>query len=171
LAATLGNSFFRQTVGSGEVSFSLLGGFGAITDWLAAAIGNGFILIILSLTLLFGSILFFRKVLTNTLGFGSPARFQKFFFRSPLKSFAWGVLTTAAIRSSSVTTSLVVPLVAKKFVKLRSAVPFILGANIGTTISAFLAAIVNSNTAISIAIAHFLFNLVGVLIFFFIPVV
>ncbi len=79
------------------------------------------------------------------------------------------MLTTAAIRSSSVTTSLVVPLVAKKVVTLRKAIPFILGANIGTTISAFLAAMVNSNVAISIAIAHFLFNFIGVLIFFPIP--
>ncbi|HRI78591.1 MAG TPA: Na/Pi symporter [Cyclobacteriaceae bacterium] len=169
LSASLANTFFHQPVGSGPVNISLLGGFGMVTDWLAATIGNGFVLIILSLTLLFGSILFFRKVLTNTLGFGSPDRFQRFFFRSPLKSFAWGVLTTAAIRSSSVTTSLVVPLVAKRIITLRSAVPFILGANIGTTLSAFIAAMLNSNTAISIAIAHFLFNFIGILIFFPVP--
>ncbi len=170
LSQYIATTFFNQPIGPMQGNFSLLGGsFSEITDWLATTIGNGFVLIILSLVLLFGSILFFRKVLTNLLGFGSPERFQRFFFRSPLKSFAWGVLTTAAIRSSSVTTSLVVPLVAKKIVKLRSAVPFILGANIGTTISAFLAAMVNSNIAISIAIAHFLFNFFGVLIFFPIP--
>ncbi len=170
LSKSIGTTFFHQPVGLIQTNFSLLGGgFSAITDWLATSIGNGFILIVLSLALLFGSILFFRKVLTNTLGFGSPERFQRFFFRSPLKSFAWGALTTAAIRSSSVTTSLVVPLVAKRVVTLRSAVPFILGANIGTTLSAFLAAMVNSNTAISIAIAHFLFNFIGVLIFYPIP--
>ncbi|MBA4145037.1 MAG: hypothetical protein C0523_04680, partial [Cytophaga sp.] len=69
----------------------------------------------------------------------------------------------------TITTSLVVPLVAKKVIKLRQAVPFILGANIGTTITAFIAAMFNSNVAISIAIAHFLFNFIGVLIFFPIP--
>ena len=169
LSFTLGNTFFHQPVGTGAVNFSILGGLGMVTDWLATAIGNGFVLVILSLILLFGSILFFRKVLTNTLGFGSPDRFQRFFFRSPAKSFAWGVLTTAAIRSSSVTTSLVVPLVAKRIISLRSAVPFILGANIGTTLSAFIAAMLNSNTAISIAIAHFLFNFIGILIFFPVP--
>ncbi len=163
-------SFFNQPLDTLQGNFTLLGGgLSAITDWIVSVIDNGFILVILSLIILFGSILFFRKMLTNLLGFGSPGRFQRFFFRSPLKSFAWGVLTTASIRSSSVTTSLVVPLVAKKVVKLRSAIPFILGANIGTTISAFLAAIVNSNAAISIAIAHFLFNFIGVLIFFPIP--
>ncbi len=108
-------------------------------------------------------------MLSKTLGFGSQERFQQFFFKSPLKSFGWGLLTTAAIRSSTVTTSLVVPLVAKKVVKIKSAFPFVLGANIGTTITAFIAALFNSNAAISIAIAHFLFNLIGVLIFFPIP--
>lgn len=169
LSQNIATTFFKQKMGPVEGGFSGFGGFGSITDWLAASIGNGFVLIVLSLALLFGSILFFRKVLTNLLGFGSPEKFQRFFFQSPVKSFGWGVLTTAAIRSSSVTTSLVVPLVAKKVVTLRSAVPFILGANIGTTISAFIAAIGNSNTAISIAISHFLFNFIGVLIFFPIP--
>lgn len=171
LAQLIATTFFHQPAGPMKENFSIGGGLGVMTDWLVASIGNGFILIILSLTLLFGSILFFRRVLTDLLGFGSPDRFQRFFFRSPLKSFAWGALTTAAIRSSSVTTSLVVPLVAKKIVKLRSAVPFILGANIGTTISAFLAAMFNSNTAISIAVAHFLFNFIGVIIFMAIPVI
>jgi sodium-dependent phosphate cotransporter len=78
---------------------------------------------------------------------------------------------TAAIRSSTITTSLVVPLVAKKVIRLSQAVPFILGANIGTTITAFIAAMSNSNIAISIAIAHFLFNFIGVVIFAVVPYV
>ncbi|HNP96831.1 MAG TPA: Na/Pi symporter, partial [Cyclobacteriaceae bacterium] len=118
---------------------------------------------------LFGSILFFRRIITNLLGLGSENTFQKFFFKSPLKSFGWGLVTTAAIRSSTITTSLVVPLVAHKVVKLKEAAPFILGANIGTTITAFIASAFNSNSAISIAIAHLLFNLIGVLIFLVIP--
>jgi sodium-dependent phosphate cotransporter len=56
--------------------------------------------------------------------------------------------------------------------KLKSAaVPFILGANIGTTITAFIAALFNSNAAISVAIAHFLFNAIGVILFYLMPVV
>lgn len=161
----LASSFFKQPI-QGKTEFTLMGGFSRITDWVAQTIDNGLILIIISFAFLFGSIIFFRRVLTNLLGFGSPEKFQQFFFRSPVKSFGWGLLTTAAIRSSSVTTSLVVPLVAKRVVTLKSAVPFILGANIGTTISAFVAAIANSNAAISIAIAHFLFNFMGILIFY-----
>jgi sodium-dependent phosphate cotransporter len=64
-----------------------------------------------------------------------------------------------------------VPIVAQKIVTLRKAAPFILGANMGTTITAFIAATLNANasSAISIAIAHFLFNLIGVLIFYPVP--
>jgi sodium-dependent phosphate cotransporter len=170
LAQYIATSFFNEPIGIAQKQFNLLGDrFGFIINFIVATIDNGFVLAVLSIGLLFGSILFFRKVLSKTLGFGSQERFQQFFFKSPLKSFGWGLLTTAAIRSSTVTTSLVVPLVAKKVVKIKSAFPFILGANIGTTITAFIAALFNSNAAISIAIAHFLFNLIGVLIFFPIP--
>ncbi|MBI3219627.1 MAG: Na/Pi symporter [Bacteroidetes bacterium] len=170
LSRNIATKFFHEPTGQVAVDFSFLGGyFKWAVDFLQSSINNGFVLGLMSIVSLFGSILFFRKIITQLLGFGSPEKFQRFFFRNTLKSFAWGLLTTAAIRSSTVTTSLVVPLVAKKVVKLKSAVPFILGANIGTTITAFIAATLNSNAAISIAIAHFLFNFIGVLIFLPIP--
>lgn len=170
LAQFIATTYFNQPINPVKENFSLLGhGFDPIIRLIVTGIDNGFILAIISIALLFGSILFFRKVLSRTLGFGSQERFQQFFFKNELKSFLWGLLTTAAIRSSTVTTSLVVPLVAKKVVKLRSAMPFVLGANIGTTITAFIAAMFNSNAAISIALAHFLFNLIGITLFFPIP--
>jgi sodium-dependent phosphate cotransporter len=138
-------------------------------NFISEKIGNGYLLAGLSVILLFGSILFFRKVITNAMGLGSQQKFQQFFFKNPFKSFGWGMLTTAAIRSSTVTTSLVVPLVAKKIIKLRQAGAFILGANIGTTVTAFMASTFNSNAAISIALTHFLFNFIGVLFFFRTP--
>lgn len=168
ISGYIANSFFEQPVKSAGIS--LLGtGLGSLIHKLVEAIDNGFVLIVLSFGLLFGSILFFRKVLSDVLGLRIQGRLQKFFFRSPLQSFGWGLGITALIRSSTITTSLVVPLVAKKVVKLSQAVPFILGANIGTTITAFIAAISNSNIAISIAIAHFLFNFIGVIIFWLVP--
>ena len=147
-------------------------GFGPIIDALIDAIPSAFILAILALVLLFTSILIFRRLLSNLLKAKSPEVFSRFFFKNPLKSFSWGLLTTAAIRSSTITTSVVVPIVAKKIVTLKQAAPFIMGANIGTTITAFIAALLNSNSssAVSIAIAHFMFNFIGVLLFFPIPV-
>ncbi len=173
ISSSIANTFFDQPIGtSSRISF--LGGLGFLVNWFVVLIDNGFILIILSFALLFGSILFFRSVLSKMLGIGNQPQdsgVQRFFFQSPFKSFGWGLLLTAAIRSSTITTSLVVPLVTKKVIRLNQAVPFILGANIGTTITAFIAAMSNSNIAISIAIAHFLFNFIGVLIFAGVPYV
>jgi sodium-dependent phosphate cotransporter len=147
-------------------------GFGPIINFLIEAISNAFVLTVIGLALLFASILIFRRLISNLLKAKSPEAFSRFFFKNQLKSFGWGLLTTAAIRSSTITTSVVVPIVAKKIVTLKQAAPFIMGANIGTTITAFIAALLNSNTssAISIAIAHFLFNFIGVLLFFPLPV-
>jgi sodium-dependent phosphate cotransporter len=173
LSELIANQFISQ---SGVVTTNqtrhFWSGFDPIIDFLVNTISNGFILTVLSFSLLFASIILFRRLLSNILLVKSPDRFSQFFFRNKFKSFAWGLVTTAAIRSSTVTTSLVVPLVAQKIVQLRKAAPFILGANIGTTITAFIAATLNSNTssAISLALAHFLFNFIGVLIFFPIPV-
>lgn len=147
-------------------------GFDPIIDFLLEYISNGFVLTIFSFALLFLSIILFRKLISNLLLVKSPERFSTFFFKNQFKSFLWGLGITAAIRSSTITTSLVVPIVAKKIVSLRKAAPFIMGANIGTTITAFIAVTLNSNAAgaISIAIAHLLFNFIGVVLFFPIPV-
>ncbi|MFZ6009368.1 MAG: Na/Pi symporter [Bacteroidota bacterium] len=154
-----------------EVSHLWLG-FDPVISFLTENISSGFVLIILSFALLFGSILLFRKLISDLLEAKSPELFSRFFFKNQPKSFVWGLLTTAAIRSSTITTSVVVPIVAKKIANLRQAAPFIMGANVGTTITAFIAATLNSNTAsaVSIAIAHFLFNFIGVLLFFPVPV-
>lgn len=145
--------------------------FSGLTTFLINLIPSAFVVTVIAVILLFSSILIFRKLISDLLEAKSPEAFSRFFFKSPLKSFTWGVLTTAAIRSSTITTSVVVPIVAKKVATLRQAAPFIMGANIGTTVTAFIAAILNSNTsaAISIAIAHFLFNFIGVCLFFPLP--
>jgi solute carrier family 34 (sodium-dependent phosphate cotransporter) len=145
--------------------------FGPVTDFLLTIIPSGFLLALLAFVLLFSSILLFRKLISGLLLATSPERFSRFFFKNAWKSFFWGIVTTAAIRSSTITISVVVPIVAQKITSLRKAAPFILGANLGTTITAFIAALlnVNASTAISIAIAHFLFNFIGVLVFYPIP--
>lgn len=173
LSQWIATRFFDEPVSGDVTEFHLLGnGLGMVVNEIVNLIDNGFVLVVLSFALLFGSILFFRKVIADLLGLrAQDGRLQKLLFKHPLQTFGLGLIITALIRSSTITTSLVVPLVAKKVVKLRSSIPFILGANIGTTITAFIAAMSSSNIAISIAIAHFLFNLIGVLIFFPIPYV
>lgn len=142
------------------------------TNWLIDTVNSPFLMVVFAILLLFASILIFRRLISGLMKAKSPEVFSRFFFKSPLKSFSWGLITTSAIRSSSITTSVVVPIVANKIVNLKQAAPFIMGANVGTTITAFIAALlqVNTSVAVSIAIVHFLFNFIGVLLFMPIPV-
>lgn len=136
-----------------------------ITDSIANIIQNKVILILLSFVLLFVSIKLLTSIIQKTIIGDSKNRLRKFVFQNPTKSFGWGVLITSAIQSSSVSTSLLVPLVATKKVRLVNALPFIIGANLGTTLTALIAASFSSDTAMSIAIAHLLFNLSGAVLF------
>jgi solute carrier family 34 (sodium-dependent phosphate cotransporter) len=136
-----------------------------IAEKILYVIDQPIIMIALALILLFGSI----KLMSNLLFGLLQGEFEEKFKRqlkNPYSSLLWGSILTASVQSSSVTTSLIVPVVATGKITLKRAFPFIMGANIGTTITAFLAALFKTDAAISIAIAHFLFNLVGVLIFF-----
>ncbi|HOX81770.1 MAG TPA: Na/Pi symporter [Chryseolinea sp.] len=173
VSSNIANYFFTTSAGQVQNKVThLWQGFDPIIAMLQQIIPNAFVLALLALVLLFGSILIFRRLISSLLKAKSPEAFSRFFFKNQLKSFGWGLVTTAAIRSSTITTSVVVPIVAKKIASLKQAAPFIMGANIGTTITAFIAVTLNSNTsgAISIAICHFLFNFIGVLLFFPVPV-
>lgn len=136
-----------------------------LSQWIIDLINNNLISLALAIILLFASIKILSKFIYRVLIGDSQAKFNQYIFKNPLKSFGWGTLITAGIQSSSVTTSLIVPFVATGKVSLKKAFPFIMGANIGTTITALLAALFKSDAAISIAIAHLLFNTIGVLLF------
>jgi sodium-dependent phosphate cotransporter len=78
-----------------------------------------------------------------------------------------GMVMTIAVQSSSITTSILVPLVAAGVLTLRNAFPVTLGANLGTTVTALLASIAaDSPDALVIALAHVTFNILGILIFY-----
>lgn len=142
-----------------------------LTNWIITTIPNLLVVVVISFAMLFISILIFRRIISGVLKAQSPEAFSRFFFSGRGMALAWGFLTTAAIRSSTITTSVAVPIVAKKVITLRQAAPFIIGANVGTTVTAFIALIFNVSTitALSVAIAHFLFNLIGSFLFFPIP--
>ena len=93
--------------------------------------------------------------------------------RGPVTGIFSGTLVTVLVQSSSTTTSIIVPLAGSGVIGLRHAYPFTLGANIGTTITALLAAtaITGATHAVAhqIAIAHFLYNLLGVVVVYSVP--
>lgn len=96
--------------------------------------------------------------------------FDQYIFNTALKAMAFGVIITIMVQSSSITTSLVVPLAGAGVLTLRQIFPFTLGANIGTTVTALLAAITGTVSALVAAFSHLLFNITGIVIIYCIPV-
>lgn len=128
--------------------------------------GNAVLILILALFLLVISLRGFSVVLRSFLIGKSQAVIDKYVFGHPLRSLFWGIAITSGVQSSSVTASLTVPLVASNRATLQKVFPFLIGANVGTTFTALIAALSQNETALAIAICHLLFNLFGVLIFF-----
>jgi len=81
-----------------------------------------------------------------------------------------GLIITVAVQSSSITTSIMVPLAAAGVVTLRNIFPVTLGANVGTTITALLAALASGSVdALTIALVHTTFNVTGIAILYPMP--
>jgi solute carrier family 34 (sodium-dependent phosphate cotransporter) len=78
-----------------------------------------------------------------------------------------GMLVTMAVQSSSITTSILIPLVASGILLVRNAYPITLGANIGTTVTALLAALgTGAIDGLTIAVTHTVFNVLGILLIY-----
>lgn len=90
-----------------------------------------------------------------------------------LAAMGVGALVTVLVQSSSVTTSMLVPLAGAGLLLLDDAFPVTLGANLGTTLTAFLAALAvsgpNAHWGFQLAVVHLLFNLVGILLIYPVP--
>lgn len=91
------------------------------------------------------------------------------FFRiygpSPFFGILTGMIFTMIIQSSSATIAIVQVMAYQGIFGLETALPLLLGANIGTTITAQLAVIGGTRTARSVAMANTLFKIFGVIIF------
>ena len=75
-----------------------------------------------------------------------------------------GAIFTALVQSSSATTAIVIAMAATGLVSLELAIALVLGANIGTSVTAQLAAIGKPVEAKRVAMVHTMFNVLGVLI-------
>ncbi len=81
-----------------------------------------------------------------------------------------GLIITVAVQSSSITTSVMIPLAASGVVTLANIYPVTLGANVGTTITALLASLATDRPeALTVALVHTLFNIAGILLFYPVP--
>jgi len=118
--------------------------------------------LIIALLLIFFSLRYFVKIIKPLAESEFKDLLNDHIFRTPLMSFFVGLILTIIVQSSSVTTSLAVPIAGVGMVGLIRLYPYILGANIGTTFTALLASLVTgSPLAVTVALEHFLFNTIG----------
>jgi len=80
-----------------------------------------------------------------------------------------GAGITILVQSSSITTSVLTPLVGVGALRLEQMLPLTLGANIGTTVTGLLAALLGNANGMQVALAHLFFNITGILIWYPVP--
>ncbi|HUH35380.1 MAG TPA: Na/Pi symporter [Moheibacter sp.] len=85
---------------------------------------------------------------------------------NPLLGILYGILITVIIQSSSVVVGLVIVLLSQGTIDIQSAIPIVIGANIGTTSTALLISLKFSPMSKLVALSASVFNLVGVAIMF-----
>lgn len=122
--------------------------------------------VIVAFVLLFFALTYLVKLIKSMVLGRIEVLFDQYIFKNTLRAFLFGLFLTATVQSSSITTSLMIPLAAAGVLSLKKIYPYDLGANIGTTITAFLASLATNNiNAITIAFSHTLFNVMGTCVF------
>ena len=128
--------------------------------WLALA------LFFMAVGLIVVALYFIMRVMRTLMASRIEKLLNRSLGKSAILGLIVGVLITVSVQSSSITTSLLVPLFAAGLLQLRTGLPIMIGANIGTTITALLAAMVTDISGLEIALVHLFFNLFGTLVFF-----
>ena len=136
----------------------------------------GAVLLVFAILLTFGMIFSLVKLLKSIMVARVENLFDRVLFRSPYSALVFGALLTIFVQSSSITTSVAIPLVGAGVLTIKQIMPYTMGANIGTTMTALLASLAALAAAevadrevallgLQLAFHHVLFNVVGVALF------
>lgn len=136
---------------------------------------DGIATVAVGIVCVFFSILVLGKLLKSLMRGRAKEMFRYTLGNGKLRGILSGTALTVAVQSSSTSTSFIIPFAAEDIVSLEEVYPYTLGANIGTTITAFLAATSltadqNQFAGMAIACIHVLFNVFGVLLVANVPV-
>ncbi len=134
---------------------------------------GGVALIVLGIGLIFFVIAYIGKLLKTLMVGKAKEILHAAVGRGPIAGLFSGTAITVLVQSSSTTTSLIVPLAGSGVFSLRQVYPFTLGANIGTCITALLAATAisgaNAVFALQVAFVHLAYNVLGVIVIYGLP--
>ncbi|XP_064181523.1 sodium-dependent phosphate transport protein 2A-like [Anguilla rostrata] len=142
----------------------------------------GLLLLACSLVVLCSCLVLLVKILNSLLKGQVAKAIQKVINTDFPYPFGWlagylamfvGAAMTFVVQSSSVFTSAITPLIGLGVISLQRAYPLTLGSNIGTTTTAILAALASPGdrlaAAFQIALCHFFFNILGILLWYPVP--
>ena len=128
------------------------------------------VVLVVSVVITFGMLYLIVKLLRSLVLEKVEHLFDQHLFRNAGRAMVFGFILTVAVQSSSITTSLIVPLAGAGIVRLIQVLPYTMGSNVGTTTTAILAALATKDvSAITVAFAHLLFNLSGILLIWPMP--
>jgi len=134
--------------------------------------GHPWILLVLALLVMFASLRYLVVALKAIVLGRVEAFFDRTLFANAGRALFFGLVITVLVQSSSITTSLAVPLAGAGILTLLQIFPYTLGTNIGTTITAILAALaVGEISAVAVAFAHLLFNICGIVLIWPLPAI
>ena len=129
-----------------------------------------YLLIVFGIGIIFLAITVIGKLLKKLMVGRAKVIMHNAIGKGPVTGIFSGAIITVLVQSSSTTTSLMVPLAGTGVFRLKQIYPFTLGANIGTTITALLAATAISGEtavfALQIALVHLFYNTSAVLLIY-----
>ncbi|GAA4736834.1 Na/Pi symporter [Isoptericola chiayiensis] len=134
---------------------------------------HGIVMIVLGIGLILAVINWLGRLLKVLLVGRAAQVLHSSVGRGPISGIASGAAVTMMVQSSSTTTSLMIPLAGSGTFSLKQIYPFTVGANIGTTVTALIAAFAFSGAeatlALQAAFVHLLFNVFAALVVFGLP--
>lgn len=126
--------------------------------------------VVVSGILIFSTLVGIVTVMRSTMLTHIESLVSRALARNAIIAMIVGLVATVMVQSSSITTSLLVPLAGAGVLKLEHAFPVTIGANVGTTVTALLAALAvtdaNAGAGLTIALVHLLFNVSGTLLIY-----
>lgn len=123
------------------------------------------LILIIAMIFLFIALKYMVKVIRQLVIGKVENFFSDYIFRNGVLALLLGLVLTAIVQSSSITTSIMVPLAGAGIVNIYQIFPYTVGANIGTTVTTLLAAMATgSPAALVVALSHFTFNVLGMIL-------
>ena len=151
-----------------------------VIEGMGDVLGSELWLLIVSVAITFFMLFAIVKLLQSLVLKKLESFFDAYLFRNAAIAFVVGMCLTVLVQSSSITTSLIVPLAGAGVLRLQQIFPFTIGANIGTTVTGLLAALAAASAVdvvpgepippevvagATVAFSHLLFNCSGAIIF------